>query len=329
VSGKNLFNLNPISFPYTYNEIAVSNNNGVIILDGTVTGAEFLFPDGDNLNQTIYKYLKPSTTYVFSTGYSDKNMSLQVFYRETDGTPWKKLAETYHQENITFTTPASYAVIWIRVRFTVSAVLNNARLYPMIRLATEQDATYELYNPNSQTIQVSWQTEAGEVFGGYIDLVSGVLTATHGYIDLGTLTWEYDSGNNSRMMALLTGIKNIPNTEVPNMICSCYEPKSLNDVYDHVADGIIGVHNSNSNIWVYDSRYTDATQFKAAMDGVQLVYKLATPTTIQLTPTQVKSLLGSNNLWADTGEIIDCEYKRDATAIINSLIARIEALENQ
>ena len=42
--------------------------------------------------------------------------------------------------------------------------------------------TYEPYNPQSQTIQVSWQTEAGEVYGGYVDLVSGELTVTDGYI---------------------------------------------------------------------------------------------------------------------------------------------------
>ena len=42
--------------------------------------------------------------------------------------------------------------------------------------------------------------------------------------------------------------------------------------------------------------------------GAQVVNIGATPTTYQLTPTQVKSLLGSNNVWADTGDIADAEY---------------------
>ena len=43
-------------------------------------------------------------------------------------------------------------------------------------------------------------------------------------------------------------------------------------------------------------------------NGAQVVNIGATPITYQLTPTQVKSLLGSNNVWADTGDIIELEY---------------------
>ena len=37
--------------------------------------------------------------------------------------------------------------------------------------------------------------------------------------------------------------------------------------------------------------------------GSQVVYPLATPITIQLTPTEIKTLLGENNIWADTGDV--------------------------
>ena len=42
--------------------------------------------------------------------------------------------------------------------------------------------------------------------------------------------------------------------------------------------------------------------------GAQVVNIGATPITYQLTPTQVKSLLGSNNVWCDTGKIEELEY---------------------
>ena len=35
--------------------------------------------------------------------------------------------------------------------------------------------------------------------------------------------------------------------------------------------------------------------------GAQVVYKLATPQTYQLTPEEVTTLLGQNNVWADCG----------------------------
>ena len=36
--------------------------------------------------------------------------------------------------------------------------------------------------------------------------------------------------------------------------------------------------------------------------GAQVVYELATPQTYQLTPTEIRTLLGQNNIWADTGD---------------------------
>ena len=35
------------------------------------------------------------------------------------------------------------------------------------------------------------------------------------------------------------------------------------------------------------------------MNGVQLVYELADPQTIQLTPQEIKLLVGDNNVWSD------------------------------
>jgi hypothetical protein len=42
--------------------------------------------------------------------------------------------------------------------------------------------------------------------------------------------------------------------------------------------------------------------------GAQVVYPLTTPLTVQLTPTQIKSLLGQNNLFVDSGQIISGQY---------------------
>jgi hypothetical protein len=59
-------------------------------------------------------------------------------------------------------------------------------------------------------------------------------------------------------------------------------------------------------------------------DGcVQLVYELATPTTVQLTATEIKALSGINNVWADSGDI-EVEYSTisegGAEYLMNNLI---------
>ena len=67
---------------------------------------------------------------------------------------------------------------------------------------------------------------------------------------------------------------------------------------------------SNANIYVRDLDYTDASLFTAAVTGQKLVYELATPIEIQLTPTQISTLIGKNVIFADVGDITECKYTR-------------------
>lgn len=52
--------------------------------------------------------------------------------------------------------------------------------------------------------------------------------------------------------------------------------------------------------------------------GAQVVYKLASPITYSLTPQEITSLLGTNNVWADTGDS-DVEYRADTALYISRL----------
>ena len=54
--------------------------------------------------------------------------------------------------------------------------------------------------------------------------------------------------------------------------------------------------------------------------GAQVVYPLATPITYQLTPQEVSTLLGDNNIWADTGDVA-VEYRADPTLFARKLTA--------
>jgi hypothetical protein len=56
------------------------------------------------------------------------------------------------------------------------------------------------------------------------------------------------------------------------------------------------------------------------MSGVQLVYELATPTTVQLTPTEVRTLLNNNNIFADTGNINELVYFKTGCEALARLI---------
>jgi hypothetical protein len=51
-----------------------------------------------------------------------------------------------------------------------------------------------------------------------------------------------------------------------------------------------------------------AVECATLLSGTQLVYELATPLTIQLPTTVVKSLRGVNNISADSGDVLGGKY---------------------
>lgn len=96
-----------------------------------------------------------------------------------------------------------------------------------------------------------------------------------GTVDLGTLSWNYDSIN-SRFISSkpLSGSKIVSSSaNKPQFTCAKYVSIDLN----HFADMAISQY-TNGNIYIKDTTYTDATAFKTAMSGVILNYELETPT---------------------------------------------------
>ena len=174
---------------------------------------------------------------------------------------------------------------------------------------------------NPTTYSITFPTEAGTVYGGTLDVTNGVLTVDKAMVDLGTLTWSSGFGG-----FISPSLKNVivnvsSNAVVPNIISSEYKTTPYSSQSDKTislvwhADPAYAYINY---IRVKDSTYTDATAFKTAMSGVQLCYQLATPITYTLTPTEIKSLLGDNNVWADAGDT-EVTYRADTKLYIERL----------
>lgn len=149
-----------------------------------------------------------------------------------------------------------------------------------------------------------------DIFGGYVDLISGKLVVDRAMVDLGSLDWQIFQENKF----FTKGIDGLFNSR-GNGLCSLY-------TYSLGVSTIIDKSFAFSNhVYVYDTAYTDATAFKSAMNGVQLVYELATPQTYQLTPQQVNTLVGTNNVWSEQGNI-ELSYHIPHIPITNLLVKR-------
>lgn len=144
------------------------------------------------------------------------------------------------------------------------------------------------------------------VYGGTLDVVRGVLTVTYGIVtDLSQLTWVSYSSERYIIRADVPGKAN----GVHNLISSRYKTSdapSHNDVGFKFYE-IIGIDNEtfSNRIYISDPEvYSDYT----LLTGAQLVFELATPIEVSLTPMQINTIVGSwNYVWCDSGKIIEIE----------------------
>lgn len=167
----------------------------------------------------------------------------------------------------------------------------------------QQDAT---------TYAVDWSTQAGTVYGGTVDVVTGVLTVTHkGHTFNGSETWDYWNG--VFVNYDLTDIARSDSTSSSNVlvIADRFKPNGVQYRAGCGDGNIIKVVGANNQIACYSSTFADENAFKTylAIAPMTVVYKLATPLTYQLTGQEIAALVGSNNVWVDTSAVITLIYR--------------------
>lgn len=160
------------------------------------------------------------------------------------------------------------------------------------------------------------------VYGGTLDVVTGKLIVDRAMVDLGTLIWSYNASATQPFMfsSSISGTVKLPtaSTQVAGLTCSMLPTVSANSIYIGESTTGIGVHLNGQVRVVYPNMPTNVNEFKTAMNGVQLCYELATPLEYTLTPQEVTTLLGSNNIYADCGDIESAEYLIDTKVYVDS-----------
>ena len=178
---------------------------------------------------------------------------------------------------------------------------------PMVRISSSS-SDYEPYNGN--TYAVDWTTEAGTVYGGTVDVVSGVLTVDRACVNLSTSWYWYVSSTQP------TGKTVVATTDFPEhngnaAICSHYKHSNTMYIVNlQLGEFIVSDGGKGAYFCFKNESGGTAQEFKdiitaqeTAGTPIQVCYELATPLTYQLTPTQVAVLTGTNNVWSDGGPI--------------------------
>ena len=242
---------------------------------------------------SIPNKLLPNTQYTFSVnGNTNRGYSLYLAKSASPLNGEVALGTGYvsAEGKATITTPADmseYGMLCLAGSTSGAGNENISAVLPQVELGSTA-TSYEPYQADT------YHTDLGQtVYGGTLDIVSGELVVDRVMVDMGTLTWRIYL---NRMYAQVADM----DATRASIICSAYKTSDIGTF--SVEDGCITSQLNDNYVIVYDSAYTDPAAFKTAMNGVQLCYELATPLTYQLTPQEVKLLLGNNNVWSD-GEV--------------------------
>lgn len=190
------------------------------------------------------------------------------------------LSTTGDITNKTVTFAEGEEAILISAVAEMSGIKSNL---PKYNIQLELGSTATAYEPyHSTTHSISWQTEAGTVYGGNLDVTTGLLTVTMVSVDLSQLSSTYQTYG-KRYRFYPSGMKS-------------YSSRSIDFFISNYTPSLAAATGDNGTAFIYlTSLYIYSEDAENAPVG-QFVYTLATPISYQLTPEQVLAFKGTNNL---------------------------------
>ena len=148
-------------------------------------------------------------------------------------------------------------------------------------------------------------------YGGTLDVVNGILTVTHGYIEYdgsSDETWNYSENSSGKKRVYIPVVGCKPSTS--NVIANWLVYDSRGSGYPNVDTMQTNGNATPSLLIGVDDSITQASDWTSylSMHTLQIVFELNTPVIINLTPEQIATLSGVNNIYADCGDIQELEY---------------------
>lgn len=184
-------------------------------------------------------------------------------------------------------------------------------LFKKYSFQIELGSTATDYEPyNGTTIPVDWETEAGTIYSGYVDLITGEVVKTWSLLDMSTPSWYYNKNNQAFISSTVADMRATYGKGQPNWVFGCSAYASNSENFGTMPDMSISSSYQvrRQAIHCKDSRYTDPTVFRSAVQGVMVVYPLETPVIVAtLDPVTLSTLRGQNNIWSNADDV-EVEY---------------------
>ena len=226
---------------------------------------------------------------------------MYVHYYDAD----KNFISYDYDRNTTITTPQNAKYMRFNMTTAYGTTYNNdiSINYP------STDTQYHAYQSTTASI-----TFPSTVYGGKSDFVSGGTEKSMDLFDAGGATWNYTNGR----FYTQKPCKLYEQASVAVLLCSQYQTVSyqVQGITDKTISSYAGY------IYVRDDSFNgDASAFTTSMNGVQICYTLATPTTLTTPIAPLKLLDGINNI-SSNGTTINLGYQQNN--VVGELKGEIE-----
>ena len=235
-----------------------------------------------NIRGKNYIAVKPSTSYYFIVG----GATLYACQYDADKTFINRTAITASQAFIT-NSEAHY------IRFNMGGAYGTTYNHDISINYPSTDTEYHAYDGDTYT------TSLGRtVYGGTLDVVSGELVVDRAMVDLGNATWSYNSTYSCWVTSAIANVVKKYPTQA-EMITAIAEKYVVDPVGILIGANFTAgkfILGTSGNLFV-------KTGSNSETPTGAFVYELATPQTYQLTPQEVRTLLGTNNVWSD-GDVV-------------------------
>lgn len=284
----------------------------------------------------------PPGTYTVSakvtTDDTDANNSLVSFYVKNGETVFTSFSRTGAMEARTVTIPKQLQGFRICASNGISLSAGDELTVEQLQLEIGTTATdYEPYNEETLTTPLS-----ETVYGGKLNWTTGVLTNKYARIVFDGVTdgRKFNLSDSSTGESAYISKRYLPAEGKPGGLAYSNMTTSLRIA--NAGPIIVGLPPSLTGASASDDSATVTSKFNAACAALyaagtplEIVYEIATPEEIQLSPYQLSTLKGINNVWSSTGEttlsyIADTELwsKASQTSMIGAVEPGMVASKN-
>ena len=245
------------------------------------------------------------------------------FYTKADFTTERENYQNWTNLGNIFTVPNGIKFARVICRYSDNAGVSLSSFADLQLELGSTASSFEPYQGTSITIDLD-----GTRYGGTLDVLAGELVVTKGCFTL--------TGASSEQWGTVTVGSNY--YSIPLWGNSAWKPSNtaICDKFPKIElsqrgqiTGLVSYSSDNGYRFSFNSDFgiTTTAELRTwlSTNPVTICAELASPFTVQLTPSQMQTLLGENHIWVDTGDT-SVTYRADTKLFIQEQIAQSETL---